>query len=240
MSENHPVVSHDAWLEARKQFLAKEKEFNRLRDELSAQRRALPWESVDKPYVFEGPNGAETLADLFAGRSQLLVYHFMLGPDWSEGCKSCSFWADNFNGIDVHLAHRDVTLLAISSAPLDRINAYKQRMGWSFKWVSSAGCDFNRDYHVTFAPEEIAKGDVYLQLRVDEVLRNRAARHQRVPPGRRWQDLPYLLNLRPWSRYDERCVSLSRPDPEGSRRSRTALSDGMGPLARQVRGLIVP
>ena len=98
----------------------------------------MPWERVDKPYVFEGPNGHETLADLFAGRSQLIVYHFMLGPDWEEGCKSCSFWADNFNGIDVHLAHRDVTLLAVSSAPFDQINAYKQRMGWSFKWVSSA------------------------------------------------------------------------------------------------------
>ncbi len=142
-------------------FLAKEKEFNRLRDELSAERRALPWERVDKPYVFEGPNGRETLADLFAGRSQLVVYHFMLGPDWEEGCKSCSFWADNLNGIDVHLAHRDVTLLAISSAPLDKINAFKQRMGWSFKWVSSAGCDFNHDYHVTFTPEELEKGDVF-------------------------------------------------------------------------------
>jgi predicted dithiol-disulfide oxidoreductase (DUF899 family) len=161
MIEDHPVVSHDTWIEARSRFLAKEKEFNRLRDELSAERRALPWERVDKPYLFEGPNGRETLANLFAGRSQLLVYHFMLGPDWEEGCKSCSFWADNLNGIDVHLAHRDVTLLAISSAPIDKINAYKQRMGWSLKWVSSAGCDFNHDYHVTFAPEELEKGDVF-------------------------------------------------------------------------------
>src|SRR6516225_4993891 len=146
MIDNHPVVSHDDWIEARKQFLAKEKEFTWLRDELSAQRRALPWKLVSKPYVFEGPNGREALADLFAGRSQLVVYHFMLGQDWEEGCKSCSFWADNFNGIDVHLAHRDVTLLAIASAPLDQINDYKRRMGWSFKWVSSAGSDFNRDY----------------------------------------------------------------------------------------------
>ncbi len=117
MIDNHPVVSHDAWIEARKQHLAKEKEFNRLRDELSAQRRELPWERVEKPYSFEGLHGRETLADLFAGRSQLVVYHFMLGPDWEAGCKGCSFWADNFNGIDVHLAHRDVTMLAISSAP---------------------------------------------------------------------------------------------------------------------------
>ena len=161
MIDNHPVVSHEAWIEARKQHLAKEKEFNRLRDQLSAQRRELPWERVDKPYSFEGPHGRETLADLFAGRSQLVVYHFMLGPDWEAGCKGCSFWADNFNGIDVHLAHRDVTMLAISSAPLARINAFRQRMGWSFKWVSSAGCDFNKDYQVTSTPDELEKGDVY-------------------------------------------------------------------------------
>jgi predicted dithiol-disulfide oxidoreductase (DUF899 family) len=160
MINNHPVVSHEAWLEARKQFLAREKEFNRLRDQLSADRRALPWELVEKNYVFEGPSGRETLADLFAGRSQLVVYHFMLGPDWIEGCKSCSFWADNMNGIDIHLAHRDVTIMLISSAPLAEINAYKQRMGWGLKWVSSAGCDFNRDYHVTFTPEELEKGAV--------------------------------------------------------------------------------
>ncbi len=160
MIDNHPVVSRDARIEARKRLLAKEKEFNRPRDELSAERRALPWEPVNRRYVFEGPNGSETLADLFAGRSQLIVYHFMLGPGWEEGCRGCSFWADNFNGIDIHLAHRDVTLIAISSAPIDRISAFKRRMGWSFKWVSSAGSDFNRDYHVTFTPEEVAKGDV--------------------------------------------------------------------------------
>ncbi len=160
MIDSHPVVSHEAWAEARKQFLAKEKQFNRLRDELSAERRSLPWERVEKQYVFEGPDGQEKLADLFAGRSQLIVYHFMLGADWNEGCKSCSFWADNFDGIDVHLAHRDVTLLAISSAPLEKINAFKKRMGWNVKWVSSAGSDFNRDYHVSFAPEDLATGEV--------------------------------------------------------------------------------
>lgn len=115
---------------------------------------------MDKEYVLQGRNGRETLADLFAGRSQLVVYHFMLGPDWQEGCKGCSFWADNFNGIDVHLAHRDITLLAVSSAPIEKIDAYKRRMGWSFKWVSSAGSDFNHDYHVTFSPDELA-GEVY-------------------------------------------------------------------------------
>ena len=161
MIDNHPVVSHEAWLEARKQFLAREKEFNRLRDQLSADRRALPWERIDKQYVFEGPNGRETLADLFAGCSQLVIYHFMLGPGWKEGCKSCSFWADNLNGVDIHLAHRDVTALLVSSAPLAEINAYRQRMGWGLKWVSSAGSDFNKDYHVTFAPEELEKGEVF-------------------------------------------------------------------------------
>jgi predicted dithiol-disulfide oxidoreductase (DUF899 family) len=161
MIENHPVVSHEAWLEARKQFLAREKEFNRLRDQLSADRRALPWERVDKQYVFDGPNGRETLADLFAGRSQLVIYHFMLGAGWEEGCKSCSFWADNLNGVDIHLAHRDVTALLVSSAPLAEINAYRQRMGWGLKWVSSAGSDFNNDYHVTFSPEELETGEVF-------------------------------------------------------------------------------
>ena len=161
MIDKHPVVSHEAWIESRKQLLAKEKEFNRLRDQLSAERRSLPWERVDKPYVFEGPNGRETLAELFAGRSQLVVYHFMLGPGWKEGCKSCSFWADNMNGIDIHLAHRDVTMLLISSAPLHEINEFRQRMGWSLKWVSSAGSDFNRDYQVTSTRDELEQGEVF-------------------------------------------------------------------------------
>jgi predicted dithiol-disulfide oxidoreductase (DUF899 family) len=150
----HQVVSPEEWLAARKALLAKEKAFTRLRDQLSAERRTLPWVEVDKAYVFDGADGKETLADLFAGHSQLLVYHFMFGPDWNEGCPSCSFWADNYNGIVVHLAHRDVALVAISRAPLEKLEAYKRRLGWSFKWVSSLGNDFNRDYHVSFTPEE--------------------------------------------------------------------------------------
>ena len=150
----HRTVSRDEWLAARKAFLAKEKEFTRQRDQLSAARRELPWVEVDKTYVFDGPNGKETLAALFAGRSQLLVYHFMFGPDWEEGCPSCSFWADNYNGVVVHLNHRDVSLVAISRAPLAKVEQYKKRMGWSFKWMSSLGNDFNRDYHVSFSPEE--------------------------------------------------------------------------------------
>ena len=127
---------------------------------------AMPWERVEKSYRFEGPNGALSLADLFDGRSQLIVYHFMLAPDWEEGCKSCSFWADNFNDIPVHLNHRDVTFTAISRAPLAKINAYRKRMGWSFPWVSSYGSDFNFDYHVSFTPEQIAEGKAYYNYEV--------------------------------------------------------------------------
>ncbi len=154
--ESHKVVSREEWLTARSQLLAAEKEFTRLRDRLSQQRRDLPWLLVDKHYVFEGPTGRENLSQLFAGRHQLAVYHFMLAPDWDEGCKSCSFWADNFNGIDVHLQQRDVTFLAVSRAPLAKIEAFKRRMGWTFKWVSSFGSDFNYDYHVSFRPEQSA------------------------------------------------------------------------------------
>lgn len=153
------VVSHEEWLKARLELLAAEKEFTRERDALTRRRMAMPWECVEKSYQFEGPNGALSLADLFDGRSQLIVYHFMLGPDWEEGCKSCSFWADNFNGISIHLNHRDVTFTAVSRAPLARINAYKKRMGWSFPWVSSLESDFNFDYGVSFTAEEIASGE---------------------------------------------------------------------------------
>jgi predicted dithiol-disulfide oxidoreductase (DUF899 family) len=152
------VVSHEEWLAARKAFLIKEKEFTKLRDQLSQQRRDLPWEKVDKNYVFDGPNGKESLADLFAGKSQLIVYHFMFAPEASQGCSSCSFWADNFNDIIIHLKQRDVTMLAISLAPLEKLEAFKQRMGWSFKWVSSGNTDFNYDYHVSFRPEDLANG----------------------------------------------------------------------------------
>jgi len=156
--EKHPVVSREEWLSARKAFLGKEKEFTRLRDELSRKRRDLPWERVEKNYVFDGPRGQETLADLFDGRSQLVVYHFMFSPDWDEGCPHCSFWADNFDGIDVHLEHRDLTLLAVSRAPLPKIDAFKKRMGWTFKWVSSLRSDFNHDYQASFTPEQLRSG----------------------------------------------------------------------------------
>ena len=157
----HPIVSHDEWIKARTAFLTKEKEFSRLRDELSRKRRELPWELVEKKYVFDGPKGKEALAELFENRSQLIVYHFMFNPASEEGCKHCSFWADNFNDIVVHLNHRDASFVAISRAALAKIEAFKKRMGWSFKWLSSSQNDFNYDYQASFTPEMIQSGKVF-------------------------------------------------------------------------------
>src|ERR1700722_14911184 len=168
MNQNS-VVSREEWLAARKQHLIKEKELTRLRDELNAERRALPWVRVEKNYVFDGPNGKETLADLFDGRSQLIVKHFMLGPGWKEGCVGCSFGADHNDGILVHLEHHDVAFVAISRAPLPEIEALKKRMGWHFKWISSYGNDFNFDYHVSFTKDEIANGRVYYNYELCEL-----------------------------------------------------------------------
>ncbi len=159
--QDHAVVSPREWTTSRKELLRKEKEFTKLRDEISRQRRELPWEKVEKKYVFEGPSGKETLADLFAGRSQLIIYHFMFGPGWEEGCPSCSFLGDHFGGSLVHLANRDVSFVVVSRAPIAQIEAFKKRMGWNFKWVSSFGTDFNYDYQVSFTKDELAKGKVY-------------------------------------------------------------------------------
>jgi predicted dithiol-disulfide oxidoreductase (DUF899 family) len=148
------IVSQEEWLAARQALLAVEKAFTRTRDALSAKRREMPWVKIDRSYVFHGSDGAQSLADLFAGRGQLIVYHFMLGPDWQEGCKSCSFWADNFDRIIVHLNQRDVSMVAVSSAPLAKIEDFRKRMGWSFKWVSSIGTTFNRDFGVSPTPGE--------------------------------------------------------------------------------------
>jgi predicted dithiol-disulfide oxidoreductase (DUF899 family) len=158
----HPkVVTPAEWLAARKEYLKKEKQFTRMRDELSRQRRELPWEKVTKAYVFDGANGKKQLADLFGTRSQLIVYHFMMGPGWKEGCPSCSLVADHFDGMAQHLANRDVTLMAVSHAPMAEIEAFKKRMGWRFQWVSSFGSDFNYDYHVSFTKEEMGTDRVY-------------------------------------------------------------------------------
>ncbi|NKB44600.1 MAG: DUF899 domain-containing protein [Alphaproteobacteria bacterium] len=159
--ENRTIVSHDDWIEARKNFLIKEKELTRLREELNQARRDLPWERVETDYVFNGPNGEEKLSDLFEGRSQLIIYHFMFGPDWDEGCKSCSYMADHFNPAIVHLNARGITMIAASNAALDKLDSFKDRMRWTFKWVSSMGSAFNHDYSVSFTQEEIDSGAVY-------------------------------------------------------------------------------
>jgi predicted dithiol-disulfide oxidoreductase (DUF899 family) len=157
----HTIVDHDAWLASRVELLEREKAFTRARDELTAARRDLPWERVEKPYRFEHADGMRTLPELFDGRSQLIVYHFMYPADWDAGCKSCSYWADNFDPIIVHLNARDVTMVAVSIAPLPMIEAYQRRMGWSFRWYSSAGSEFNRDFNVSFTPQGAEQGDYY-------------------------------------------------------------------------------
>ena len=166
--DNHRVVSKNEWIEARKVLLKKEKEFTVLRDQLSKQRRDLPWVAVDKEYVFDGPNGKETLSELFDGKSQLIVYHFMYDPNWDAGCPSCSFWADNFNNIIVHLNQRDVTMIAISKAPYNKIDSYKKRLGWDFKWVSSFDTDFNHDYYVSFTSEELEKKEGFYNFTIQD------------------------------------------------------------------------
>ena len=166
--DNHRIVSKDEWLAARRALLKKEKEFTLLRDKLGQQQRDMPWVLVDKKYLFDGPNGKQTLSDLFDGRSQLIVYHFMYDPNWDAGCPSCSFWADNFNGIVVHLNQRDVTMIAVSKAPYSKIGEYKKRMGWNFKWVSSYDNDFNFDYHVSFTPEELSKKKAFYNYNLQD------------------------------------------------------------------------
>jgi predicted dithiol-disulfide oxidoreductase (DUF899 family) len=159
--ETHKVVLHDEWIAARKAYLAEEKTFTRARDALSKKRRELPWEKVEKNYVFGTANGKQSLGDLFGSKSQLIVYHFMLGPGWEAGCPSCSYLADHFDGAVVHLAQRDVAFAVISRAPLPEIETFRQRMSWKFKWVSSFGGDFNYDYQVSRGPQEKADGEVY-------------------------------------------------------------------------------
>ncbi len=158
---NHRVVTRDRWIAERKQLLAREKELTQLRDQVARERRALPWVRIEENYVFEAPEGRRTLAELFADRRQLMVQHFMFAPGWKQGCPSCSFMADHHDGMLAHLANRDVTLLAVSRAPLADIERFRQRMGWQFKWVSSQANDFNYDFDVSFRPEQQAKGEVY-------------------------------------------------------------------------------
>jgi len=165
---NHRVVTREQWLGERAVLLAKEKAFTRTRDALSAERRALPWVKVETSYVFDGPQGRETLAQLFEQRSQLVVYHFMFDAAWDAGCPQCSHFADSFDGAIVHLNHRDVTMIAVSHAPYPKLANYRRRMGWTFKWVSSFGSDFNRDFHVSFTPEEVAAAKGFYNFAVQD------------------------------------------------------------------------
>lgn len=171
--KEHKVVSKKEWVKARKQLLVKEKKFSKARDEIAKQRRALPWVKIEKEYIFEGPNGKETLAELFNGKSQLVVYHFMFGPGWGEGCAHCSFWADHYDGVTKHIGARDTAFAVISRAPLKEIKPFKKRMGWQFKWVSLNGNDFNFDMDVSFTPEQLKNGTaiynyVPLEMDIDE------------------------------------------------------------------------
>ena len=172
-SENRKVVSQKEWLVARKKLLAEEKKFSKLRDKLNLQRRKLPWVKIEKEYVFDAPTGKVTLADLFGGKSQLIVYHFMFGPGWAEGCEHCSFWADHFDSVNLHIGQRDTVFTVVSRAPLEEVEPFKKRMGWKFVWVSSFNTDFNFDFNVSFTPEQRKSGKaIYnyapLDMNIDE------------------------------------------------------------------------
>lgn len=166
----HAIVSHDEWVKTRKALLAKEKEFTKQRDAMTAQIRALPWRKIDKNYSFDTSTGKHTLSDLFGTKSQLAIYHFMFGPDWDQGCKSCSYWADGFQGIPVHLAHRDVSFVVVSRAPLAHIERFKTRMGWDFPWISSFGSDFNFDFSVSFTKQDEQSGEAFYNYRTGPYL----------------------------------------------------------------------
>ena len=171
---SHKVVSREEWLKHRIELLKEEKEFDRRRDQLTRKKRELPWEKVEKEYAFETERGTAALSDLFGECSQLIIYHFMYGPDWNDGCPSCSYWADNFNGIDIHLRHRDIKFIAVSRAPLSILQAYRERMGWGFEWVSSFNSDFNYDFQVSFTPEEMDKGEMFHNFRIEKFPVNEA------------------------------------------------------------------
>jgi len=236
---NQPkVVSSEQWLNARVELLKKEKELTRLRDELSRQRQELPWEKVEKNYVFDGPNGKETLAQLFGGRSQLIVYHFMLGPDWKEGCPSCSLIADHMVASISHLAARDVRLVVVSRAPLAQIAEFQKRMGWNLHWVSSNGTDFNRDYQASVTKQEAEAGETYYNYGM-----RKFPSEERPGASVFFKDaagsvVSHLLDLRTRLGDRSRRLQLARPDTQGPRRGRLALAHGLGPPPRQVRRAI--
>jgi predicted dithiol-disulfide oxidoreductase (DUF899 family) len=211
--EDHKTVSEEEWINARKELLKKEKEFTILRDQLRQQRRDLPWVAVKKEYVFEGQNGKQTLSELFDGRSQLIVYHSMFDPSWEAGCPSCSFWADNFNGIIVHLNQRDVTMIAVSRAPYSKLAEYQKRMGWDFKWVSSYDNDFNFDFNVSFTREELDRKKVFYNfIAIPDPSGGRGGlgipRGQHIFQGLQWSRISHLFILCARHRYVKRCISL--------------------------------
>ncbi len=206
----HKIVSQNEWLSARKALLAKEKELTRLRDRISEERRALPWVKVEKQYVFETPQGKKTLSDLFEGRSQLIIKHFMLAPGQMEGCVGCSFEVDHVDGALVHLEHHDVTYVAVARAPLAEIEAYKKRMGWRFKWVSSFGSDFNYDFHVSFTKDEVENGGAYYNYETHKRSAGGSVRQQRVLQGRQRRNLPHLLGVWTRQRGNARDLHVSR------------------------------
>src|SRR6185312_14401867 len=166
---DHRIVSENEWVEARKKLLAHEKELTHTYEKIAEERRALPWVKVEKQYVFDTPQGRKTLSQLFDGRSQLIVYHFMFSPDWDAGCTGCSFLSDHVDGAHQHLKHHDVTYVAVSRAPLEKLLAYKKRMGWKFPWVSSEGSDFNYDYHVSFTKDEVEKGEAFYNFETTKI-----------------------------------------------------------------------
>jgi predicted dithiol-disulfide oxidoreductase (DUF899 family) len=182
--QQHTVVPQEEWLAARKALLRKEKEFTHLRDQINAERLALPWVKVQKNYVFATPQGKKSLPELFDGRSQLLTYHFMLGPGWGAGCPGCSFLCDHMDGALPHLEHHDVTFTAVSRAPLPEIEAYKKRMGWKFPWVSAFGSGFNYDYHVSFTEDQMARGKFHYNFS-----------EMAIPPGITGTELPGLSSF---------------------------------------------
>jgi predicted dithiol-disulfide oxidoreductase (DUF899 family) len=223
MMNQHKIVSPDEWIAARKQLLDKEKELTHQIDQLNAERRMLPWVKVEKEYVFDTPDGKKSLADLFDGRSQLIVYHFMFSPAWKEGCVGCSFFSDHVDGAEMHIKHHDVSFVAISRAPLAALDAYKKRMGWRFNWLSSDGSDFNYDFHVSFTKDELARGEAYYNYEMTQRRNGRRVSHLFVlrPRGR----------ARPWR------IHVPRSYAQGPQRNRSQQeSDGLGAAPRQVRG----
>jgi predicted dithiol-disulfide oxidoreductase (DUF899 family) len=229
----HPIVEREAWLAARKKHLEDEKAFTKARDALSARRRALPWLRLDKAYRFRTPEGETTLPELFGRHSQLIAVHFMFGPDWDEGCKSCSMMADGYDGLGPHLAARDTAFVIVSNTSIEKIERYRARMGWRFRRVSSLGSDSNRDFNVTFTPEELQAGEAFHNYRKGTFPSTEAPGisvfHKPDADGR-----AHLLNLRPGGRSRHGHLPFARPDAEGARRGRSRLHYDLGTPARSV------